>query len=303
MGRRKINRLFVHSMLLGFSLLPAIGNAFDLTFEPRLEAGIMDYAFELEPVSYPNGGGGTTTENGFKLVSPMSFVTSGVTLFSNKFFVDFYVQKGFSTSDRATNTLSGDEVEALLGDRLTTIVYSEFDREEYSMSIGYALGKQLVLFGGYRKAKTNFTEIISVDQDIVRQGTTIELTGSGERDINFKQDGFFLGGAYALLFGESSALIFNSAIAILEGKYFSEVDLDLLASDSDKPFKLPIGYDSIGDTVGLNFGVSWKGNIVDNVGYTLGVSGYSYDFDAKEQDVADLSESVLRFSAGLSYQF
>ena len=146
-------------------------------------------------------------------------------------------------------------------------------------------------------------------------GRCLVGTESLKRDVDFDQDGFFLGGVYALSIGEYSGLSFSVALANFNGKYDSRGNLtteiiEEEAGDADKD-TFPTGILFDGDTIGLNLGASWKGRITENLNYTLGADGYSYDFDAKKVQklngassvAADLSESVLRVSAGLSYQF
>lgn len=94
----------------------------------------------------------------------------------------------------------------------------------------------------------------------------------------------------------------NAALAVLEGKYNSGGSLEARHPDFQETTTIPLGGDNDGSAVGLNLGAAWKGRIAESLGYTLGVNGYSYDFDAKNSG-ADVSESALRFSAGLSYQF
>lgn len=159
MEKYNLYRLIVCSILFGIALLPAVSNALDLTLVPRFQAGVMDYAFEQKPASYNNGAGGVTTNNGLKLVSVMPFVGGGVTLFANQFFVDFYLQKAFLASDTATNPFETDK-----GSTWDVIVDSGFDRDEYSVSVGYAIGSHWALFGGYRQAKTNFTDALAIPQ-------------------------------------------------------------------------------------------------------------------------------------------
>jgi hypothetical protein len=258
----------------------------------------MDYAFEQKPAAYKNAGGGLTTNKGLKLVSVMPFVGGGVTLFANRFFVDFYIQKAFSTSDTATNPYETDK-----GSAWDVIVDSEFDREEYSLSAGYAVGNHWVFFGGYREAKTNFSDSLVVPEGgFIIQGEATELFANGKRSLTFKQDGFFAGGAYALNVSEHSVVTLNAALAVLDGKYNSGGDLELQRPGSQETLPVRLGDDNDGSAVGLNLGAVWKGRIAKSFSYMLGVNGYSYDFDAKNSG-ADVSESVLRFSAGISYQF
>jgi len=307
MKKHSFNQLIVYLILFGVALLPAIGSALDLMIEPRFQAGIMDYEFEQKPISI-NYGEFTDTDHGFKIVGVMPFVGGGVTLFSNRFFFDLYVQKAFSGSDSATNPLEYEEFDKELGiPVLNTIINSDFDREEFSVSVGYAVGRQWALFGGYRIAKTSFDNNIAFSEDGAVDNTPVNIAVRGNIDSNFKQDGYFLGSAYAFNITEHSVVTLNTALAVLDGEFDSRGTLLLSASIDGEPVEgfepEEAGYDFDGNTIGLNLGVALKGRIVEKLGYTLGVNGYSYDFDAKEKDVVDLSESVLRFSAGLSYQF
>ena len=88
MSQRNINRLFVHSILLCFTLLPVVGNALDLAIEPRFQAGVMDYQFEQKPVEFTTPATGKSIDHGFKIVSVLPFVGGGVTLLANRFFFD-----------------------------------------------------------------------------------------------------------------------------------------------------------------------------------------------------------------------
>jgi len=307
MRKYSINRLVAYLVLLGIAPLPSVGNALDLTIVPRFQAGVTDYEFEQKPYKYPNANGRLTTNKGFKLVSIMPFAGGGATLFANRFFVDFYVQKSFSASDAATNPLEAKSFEDAGIPSLDNIIYSEFDREEFSFSVGYALGKQWAFFGGYREAKTDFADTLTIDENLTVEGTSVKLRGSGKRNTAFKQDGYFFGGAYAFNIGKRVMITLNAALAVLDGKYGSDGSVTLTSPDApDLEVPVDLGNKHDGDTIGLNLGAALKGRMNEKFGYTLGVNGYSYNFDAKsseENPAPDISEKVLRFSAGLSYQF
>ena len=292
--------LVTPAVLLFLVLAPTMGYALDLTVEPRIQTGIMDYQYERKALTRDIEGVGLSTDHGYKIVDTMPFIGGGVTLFLNRFFVDFYIQQAFSASDSATDPLEYHD----LGVTVDLIIDSDFDHNESSISLGYALGNHWALFGGYRRSKTNFNEDVTMAKNINDR----RLSGSGKRDTSFKQDGYFIGSAFAVSFREHAVITFNTAVAILDGKHNSRGDIDLVVTDTSNnetisSEKIFIGDDFNGDTVGLNLGVSWKGRIGESLSYTLGANGYAYDFNAKGKDVADLSESVLRFSAGLSYQF
>jgi len=259
----------------------------------------MDYEFEQKAITIDTAEVGLATDHGYKIVSAMPFLGGGATLFANRFFIDLYIQQAFSATDSATDPWEYHE----LGASVNVIINSDFDRDESSISFGYALGNHWALFGGYRTSETNFDETVTIAESINGR----KLSGSGERNTAFKQDGYFIGGAFAVSFREHAVIIFNAALAALDGKYNSLGDIEVIVTDSNNEVlssgKSPVGVNFDGDTVGLNLGAAWKGMIAEGLSYTLGVNGYSYDFDAKEKDIADLSESVFRFSAGLSYQF
>ena len=295
-------------ILFGIALFPVAGSALDLAIEPRVQTGLMDYQFEQKTATRAGG----DIDHGFKLLSNMAFVGVGATLFANRFFLDIYAQKAFSGSDTATREEDREVSNKVL--RLNYVVDSDIERNVYSMSVGYALGSRWVVFGGYRNAKTQFTNTERLRYEIA---TNAFYVSQSTFSPCFKQDGYFLGSTYALPVGERSGVTFNLALAALDGKYDSRrsekikgVDSEgNVLTDSDGPIE---GFEDVGafhngDTLGLNLGASWKGRIGERIGYSLGANGYNYDFESKSseegQSQADLSENVLRFSAGLSYQF
>jgi hypothetical protein len=253
-------------------------------------------------------------------MSNSATLNGGATLFLDRFFVDLYVQKAFSGSDTASQLYdfnlsfpSGDETVGLEGS-YPYIIDSDFEREEYSFSTGYALGSQWVVFGGYRKAKTNFSDTMSLKTEIKGSVDSLEfplaITAQGKRRTSFKQDGYFIGGVYAFNIGNHVIISLNAAVAFLDGKYDSRgsLETDATATVDGEQIDVPvpssnIGTNHDGDTTGLSLGAALKGRIGERLGYALSVDGYSYDFEANQEYIADLSESVLRFSAGLSYQF
>jgi len=308
MKKHCLIKLDGYLILFGIALFPVAGSALDLVIEPRVQAGLMNYQFEQKTVTKANG----DKDHGFELLSNMQFVGVGATLFANSFFLDVYAQKAFSGSDTATREEDRKVNDTVL--RLNYVVDSDIERDEYSMSVGYALGSRWVVFGGYRNAKTRFTNTERLRYEIA---TNVFYVAQSTFSPSFKQNGFFLGGTYALPVGKRSVVTFNLALAALDGKYDSRrtekvkgVDSEgnvLTDSDGEIEGFEDVGAFHNGDTLGLNLGASWKGRIGERIGYSFGANGYNYDFENKSSEEgqfqADLSENVLRFSAGLSYQF
>jgi len=283
MKKSTLGYFFIHLSFLGFALAPAIGSALDL--QTRFQVGIMDYEYDQNAITRNDGG----SSSGYKLGSTLPFVGGGVTAFQNRFFFDIYLQKAFSGSDEATDTYI--DIDSQGSSESSNSINADFDREEYSISVGYALGNQSAVFAGYRGSGTNFDETH-------KSSSSSNSTGT-DYTIDFTQSGYFFGGAHAFPIGEGGAITLNAGLAFLDG----EVDFD--NEDNDDPprvFK--------GDTTGLNLGVAWKGHMLEQVDYTLGLDGYSYDFEfdnivieGEKVEAPKISESVMRLSGGLTYRF
>ena len=55
--------------------------------------------------------------------------------------------------------------------------------------------------------------------------------------------------------------------------------------------------------VGITLGLSWSGRLTNSLSYSVGVSGYQYDFESNTDDSPDFSETVFSANAGLVYLF
>lgn len=305
---RQQYHLLLTSFLLAIASLPGIGHALNLTFEPRFQAGVIDYKYERKGGTRTTDDSITYIDNGDITIDTMPFVGVGTTVFANRLFLDAYFQKAFSGTDTLSqhnDYPSYGEDQSLLPTQ-TFILDSDFDREEYSISIGYAIGDKWALFGGYRTAKLSFTDIITQDDENTDpNGNNIKVTGRGKRNSSFTQKGFFFGSAYAFNISEHTFFSLTAALAVLNGEDSTRGAVDYVIDvNGDKTTEtIDQVSDSDGDSVGLNLGASFKGRIVENLGYSLDMNGYSYDFKNSNSEESDFTETVLRFSAGLSYRF
>jgi hypothetical protein len=294
----RISVPFMSSLLI--ALFPITGHTVDLLFIPRIEAGVMDYEYKF-------GGSGGALD--YKVSSNMPMANVGLTTFLDSFFIDVYLQKAFSGSDKFREDLPHDGVEGSYS------VDSYFDREEYSLSLGYQLGKSWAVFAGYRNSNTSFSTLKTIesthpsDPDVTSFRRLLE-------DNDFIQDGYYLGAAYARLIGAQSSISFNLALAFLDGKLDSLGRVSDSATSPDheseggSPSTYRLRFD--GSTEGLNLGIAWKGRISSALSYGLSVNGYSYEFNGstKSSDPegggglgVNPSETVVRLLAGLSYEF
>jgi len=305
---RQQNQFLFTSLLLSIASFPGSSHALDLTFEPRLQAGVIDYKFERKGGTVTTDDSITGKDSGDTTVDTLPFVGVGTTVFANRLFFDIYLQKAFSGADTLTRRLDwpSHEEDQLAFPTETFILDSDFEREEYSISVGYVLGSNWALFGGYRTAKLSFTDITTQDDEITDpNGNIFKKKGHGKTNSSFKQKGFFFGSAYAFNINEHAIFTLTAALAALNGKnstrgaidFVTDINGDITTETVDQ------SGNSDGDTVGLNLGASWKGRIVENLSYSLDMNGYNYDFNSSNSEDSDFSETVLRFSAGLSYRF
>lgn len=282
-------RARAHSFLvaLGFMAFAGVGNAVNVAFEPRLEVGAL--SIELEQNSFRGKG---IINSGFKIESNMPFVGAGATLIMDQFLFDFYLQKAYSEIDVSTT-----EGNSIIFDKQ---LHSELDRDEYHISINHPVGDRGVLFGGYKKSKTGFSENTTrtgkpADNQSAAKGDTM-------RDIDFEQGGFFIGGSYMLTTGKHSTLTIDATLVDLDAT-LSSSGKDAISETGDTTGEKNLDYEYEGDAADLILGIMWRRNVGNNFSYSLGLSGYKHDFDVKESKVPDISESLMRYSLGVSYQY
>ncbi|MCP5019872.1 MAG: hypothetical protein GY938_31995, partial [Ketobacter sp.] len=137
-------------------------------------------------------------------------------------------------------------------------------------------------------------------------------------NYDFEYDGPFIGAVYqwdANMAFFKGTLTANIAAAFLDGevsvdKQVASITINKFNGDSVPPVTAepPGGFSNVfisdGDTLGLTFGMSWRGvTPVDGLNYSVGVSGYKYEFDADKKRNADIDEFAVLLKAGISYAF
>jgi hypothetical protein len=232
----------------------------------------------------------------------MPFVGLGATAFAdNGIYLDLYYQMAFSGSDNDTIEKlqpSGNSFFDSTSQLVRTDISRDWDRDEFSLTLGYALTENFALFAGYKRSETNFDEknrITNVSTSVLESSTST---------LDYVQNGPFIGGTYGWRIQRGGwldgVLALNLGVAFING----EIDQGTAAQKIK------------GDTIGLTLGFGWTGRLLEGPGlfpnglnYTLAIDGYQYNFDADEKSKpgeiqgADFSETVLRFSAGISVPF
>lgn len=311
-------------------LMPQIGAAVEFGARPRFNVGAQYYGYDQDSFSFetPNPDFQDTGSD-LEFSDTLPFVNGGLTLFVDRFFVDLSVQYSFDGEDEddfsINSFIQGDpnagpnspiQADTILN--FDTQLDAEFDRLEYSVSVGFAVTEEFVVFAGYKRAETEFD--IKLQNGQINAFSAANMvpipflsgTFTGNQDLEFDYDGPFIGGAYTWAVGTVGALTGNLAVAFMDAtvdvKYrdievtnqmgvTAPLDLNaVIATGSSGTLDLD------GDTIAVSLGITWKGfTPVDGLTYAVGLNGYRYEFDG--DNTPDFAETVARLDFGLAYAF
>lgn len=303
----------------------------NVVIQPSLTTGLMYYSFEQDAISV-TGTNFNSTQEKIKLSDTMPTLGVGFGIGIGDFIFSLSAQKAFDGSDEDTISSSTFGEGFAPYDRNygvgETKLHSDFDRNDYSASIGYSLTEQMSVYVGYKWAKTEFS---NVSDSVVQLTLFPDISGGNFKDrdqfdaeiesrenFEFENQGPLIGINYGLNFEEGAfrgRLYFSVATAFLQGNTKINIksrNIKITRFDGQSvsgeqlPENIATGqvFKTEGDTIGFTFGVRWTGETsIDNLKYTLGVQGYQYQFDADDSSGIDTSETVMQFNAGVSYVF
>lgn len=297
---------------------PQLASALDLSLQPRFKTGVQYYEYEQDSLqsSAVQQGLPQNMTSKIKFKDWLPFVGGGVTLFVDRFLIDFDVQSSFDgqADSRFTNQnglTAGGFVQTDSALNTDLQLDTDFDRMEWAVSAGFAVTENFVIFAGYKRAKTEF------DSNFVGESGSMppipQFTGTltGKVEQKFDYDGPFVGASYNFQVEQGfleGAFSLNLAVAFMDGN----VDLNfgnVLVNGQALPFDfqdLVEGQGSgsfsnlDGDTTGVSVGANWKGlTAINGLTYFAGVNGYRYKFDGN--DSPDFEEIQVRLDFGLAY--
>ena len=312
-------------------LLSRTAMAGEVFFQPRLETGEIYYAFESEAmnktdVSKPVPGqlGSNFTQEAFEYNGYMPFIGAGATLFVNSFFLDLCGQYASGGHDTAMIKYSAYSSAPDGFIAVDTSNPASFDRSDAAVSLGYAFTRQFNLFVGYKWARTKFNTTFNGRIAVVTHnmfGEEYSAAGRywGGADYRFDYEGPFVGAIHSWDYSPCRLLrgmfTINMALARLVGCVESEKQNQTFTINSINGQPIPevtqqlenpisVRLDTKGDTWGLTFGIGWRGKTaLEGLSYSLGVSGYRYEFNAEDNRQSDINETALTYKVGLAYVF
>ena len=320
-----IKKIWLATLATVIWLEPANALDLDLSVQPRFKTGVQYYEFDQKDFQGRTDdpqGRFTNTIGGLNFSDWMPFVSGGLTVFVDRFFVDFDVQYTFDGQDQSTfanqNFINGTGPfvpDSIL--QTNSQLNADFDRLEWAFTAGFEVFDNLVLFAGYKKANTKFSSRIDGNLNGFRASDLAQipfLTGTftGRLDMELEYDGPFVGASYNWRIKHGfldGVLSFNFAAAFLEGTVGLELS-NTVARTIDGSVT-PIDFTGfgqnpfhglVGDAIGYSFGVGWRGvTPIEGLTYSIGATGYTYQF---ESDVtSDFDETQVRLDFGIAYAF
>lgn len=254
---RLTRSLFVFLVLFASQPLYA-----DIYVMPDVSIGYMDYELSRTTIDSKDA---------------LPYLRLSMSVLIDRFFINGYAQSSIS---------DGEVAEFFRINRLGLVhegfLNIEFERQDYSLGLGYAFNDALSVYLGYRMGET------TGDTFAIRTFATIfeQATDFFQFTESLKTTGFFLGLNlnYKLPVGR---LVFNVALAKLEAKLKQNL-YDVVSRDFNE---FLFTDNSVGHTVG----VSWSTSITQQLNLSLGLDSYSFKYKKLSAEEKIVSTSV-RFS-------
>jgi hypothetical protein len=295
--------------------VPLMGNAaenWDIGYQPHVELGVADYNLEFSSVSQivPGGSGFSAGKVAFGATMPT--LSAGLTLFAERYFLDMSVQRmqTYNQSMGDSHTIISSTPSMLTTGQISYET-DDFNRDEYTLSLGYGLTESVSVYLGYKKQYSNLNQLQGAGPVGIQfaNGNLIPANFATFGDYKFDYDGPFVGGTTTWKMGNDTLkgrLAFSAGVAFLHGSLHIQSEGTSLTTNDGSPLPATVKasdlFDTSGDAVGITLGASWLGQTgIANLSYSVAVNGYKYDFDADEQDRADSSEDVLQLKVGLAF--
>lgn len=317
-------RKIIHWITIGifsysFLLLTKPVDAAQFELYPRLETGITNYSIQYSALSESvltlpgQTSGYNQTSEKTEYHDYLSYIGGGGTLFINRFYIDLskqYTFDGSHSSPTAYSFYEENEDDLTLFASAEAQRQSEFDHTDSAIAMGYAISRHLSLFVGYKWTDLDLKS--RLDGSIYTVFTNIGYIGHSLAHIindgSFQYEGPFIGATHGWEFDTKryfkGMLSFKLGLAFLNSKYTNVRKVALRDTRTNEITTWVDHEETKGHTWGFTLGLGWRGNTpIENLTYSLKISGYRYNFDNDNAVLGDISESVLNYTVGATYAF
>ena len=297
-----------------------------LLLQPRLTAGVIDYALRFDDTVSPSAGGGHDFRDGFKAQDQVPFAGIGVSLVRGRLLADVsgqWSQRGRDHTEQVVNNSLGDLGTFTVGDGQNHRSDVSFDRHEYNLSLGWAVNSTLSVYAGYKNSRADLvqtlTPLLSPPPLLDAAGRDGDVLFNGDYRMQFSYDGAFAGVSFAVPMGPWGALALQTSLARLDGafeqRFLGTVQVTNVNVPGQRRTISPAIKDGEvdGRSTGLNIGIAWSGTFghgasdaASGWSYVIGLDHSRYKFDAgrsQESWASDFEEQVTRARIDLRYRF
>ena len=301
-------------IILGTAPLTVFAEAFsgqDITFQPRAYAGYADYSLDSSNFNKTIDGTPSNAPLNMDFYNHHNIQFSGFlygvggTLGYGRFFGDLYYQSTLNETVYSSEERYQDK---------QILYYSDVNAQhaDWALSAGYMITDQWSVFAGYKSGKTKWDQSSQINS----MPDSKLLNQQGNLNVEFEQDGPFLGTSYSFLIGPG-ALTFKAAYAYLNGTY--KWNLSTVEYGNTVPV-FPVSYLQFinldGNSNAYSFGVSWMQSVTGNLGISIGANYHWYKFNMSgtgsvmgqnprpvELSGGSLTEDLFTLTASILYRF
>ncbi len=170
---------------------------------------------------------------------------------------------------------------------------SDITREDFSITLGGKVWKDLSIFYGYMSGETE------IEPEPVAGNLSDDHVGrSGQYRQTYKESGLYIGASYGWRINTMGTLSASLAYADMGGTY-----KDNYAAVANQNFKYE------GESTGLSIGATWSAPINDQFGYYVDFRRQAYSMDANDTNgnfattSVDTDEVMMSLTAGVQLYF
>ncbi len=195
----------------------------------------------------------------FRLEGSLYSLGVGLTGIMNRVYLDISAERNLEPGEQNASTdLSPSGI--------------EFNRQDTSLALGYAVNDSISVFGGYKHGKTTIT----VPGTLTVRELATSLKGQGPY--------FGAGGGWQVK--DWGFFSFSAAYA----------RLDAILQDQNA-----VEYD--GNASGTSLGLEWKASLDKNLYYELAITHHHYFYQDFPEFGSDVTERILSLKLGIGYHF